>query len=119
PYRMKRITQKKGDLAVSRAIFAFTKKGFDVSLPVTESAAYDLIVDDGSKLYRVQVRYSSSGEVDLRRIHSNSQGYVIKKVSETVYDWLYVLTSDEKEYLIRSCYIGRRSVKVTEKDIFC
>ena len=115
---MPRITQRKGDIAVSRAIFSFTKKGFDVSLPITESAAYDIVVDDGEKLYRVQVRYSSSGEVDLRRIHSNSRGYVVKKVSAVVYDWLYVLTSDEKEYLIRSCYIGRRSVKMTEGDIF-
>jgi PD-(D/E)XK endonuclease len=43
---MKRITQKKGDLAVSRAIFAFTKRGFDISLPITESAAYDIVVDN-------------------------------------------------------------------------
>lgn len=115
---MQRITQRKGDIAVTRAIFSFTKKGYDVSLPITESAAYDIVVDDGKKLYRVQVRYSSSGDVDLRRIHSNSQGYVVKKITGIVYDWLYVLTLDEKEYLIRSCYVGRRSVKMTESDLF-
>ena len=114
---MKIITQKKGDLAVSRAIFSFTKMGFDVSLPITESAAYDIVVDNGAGLFRVQVRYSSSGDVDLRRIHSNSQGYVVKKVTAAVYDWLYVLTGDEKEYLIRSCHIGRRSLKMTESDL--
>ena len=42
-------------------------------------------------LKRVQVRYTSITEVDLRRIHSNSNGYVIKKPKENAYDWLYVL----------------------------
>jgi hypothetical protein len=69
-----RVTQKKGDLAVVTAIATFTKLGFDVSLPITESASYDIVVDTSGTLYRVQVRYSSTGEVDLRRIHSNSSG---------------------------------------------
>jgi len=74
-----RHTQKKGDTAVAQAIASFTKAGYDVSLPLTESAAYDLIVDTGRDLKRVQVRYTSSHQVDLRRIHSNSQGYVVKR----------------------------------------
>src|SRR5690348_11910182 len=36
----------KGDLATARAIARFTGMGFDVSIPLTESAAYDLVVDD-------------------------------------------------------------------------
>ena len=67
-----RTTQKKGDLAVAQAIATFTSKGFDVALPITESAAYDLIVDDTLGLWRVQVRFSSTRNVELRRIHSNS-----------------------------------------------
>jgi len=55
-----RITQRKGDIAVSQAIARFTKMGYDVALPLTESAHYDLIVDTGRVLKRVQVRYSSS-----------------------------------------------------------
>lgn len=74
-----RITQRKGDIAVSQAIATFTKLGFDVSLPITESAAYDLILDTPNGLKRVQVRYASTSDVDLRRIHSNSKGYVVKK----------------------------------------
>lgn len=66
---------------------------------------------------RVQVRYTSIGEVDLRRIHSNSQGYVIKKIKHRVYDWLYILDQNGKEYLIKQCYIGRRSVKPMEDDL--
>jgi hypothetical protein len=106
-----RLTQRKGDIAVSQCIATFTKMGFDIALPLTESAAYDLLVDDGKGIWRVQVRYSSGKEVDLRRIHSNSSGYVVKKTKSNVYDWLYILKSDNSEYLIKECFIGRRSIR--------
>jgi hypothetical protein len=106
-----RTTQKKGDLAVAQAIASFTRLGYDVSLPITESAAYDLILDVENKLYRVQIRYSSLQDVELRRIHSNSQGYIVKKTKKDAYDWLYVLFPDGREYLIKQCLDGRRSIK--------
>jgi len=93
-----RDTQRKGDIAVSQAITSFTKLGWDVSLPLTESAPYDLVVDLGRCLKRVQVRYTSGKEVDLRRIHSNSTGYVVKNTKENAYDWLYVLKGNGEEY---------------------
>ena len=114
-----RTTQRKGDTAVAQAIATFTKKGLDVSIPLTESAAYDIVVDDGAhSLHRVQVRYSSGGEVDLRRIHSNSSGYVIKKTVENAYDWIYILMSTGEEYLIKECLYGRRSIKPTAQHLF-
>jgi hypothetical protein len=106
-----RLTQRKGDSAVAQAIATFTRMGFDVSIPLTESAAYDLIVDADGALQRVQVRYAGNTNVDLRRVHSNSKGYVVKKTVKQVYDWLFVLTGENKKYLIRECLIGRRSVK--------
>ena len=109
-----RNTQRKGDIAVSQAIATFTKLGWDVSVPLTESAPYDLIVDDLLRCVRVQVRYSSTGEVDLRRIHSNSMGYVVKKTKKNAYDWLYVLTANGKEYLIKECLHDRRSIRPTD-----
>ena len=107
-----RITQKKGDTAVTQAIFLFTKMGFDVLLPVTESAPYDLVVDSGSELKKVQVRYTSSEQVDLRRIHSNSMGYVVKKTKPHAYDWLFVSTNSDS-YLVKECLHGRRSVSLS------
>lgn len=113
-----RLTQRKGDTAVAQAIASFTKAGFDVLIPLTESAAYDLAVDDNGVLKRIQVRYAGTGNVDLRRVHSNSKGYVVKKTKDVVYDWLYVLTNDGTEFLIKNCYIGRRSIKPTKDDLF-
>lgn len=110
-----RTTQRKGDIAVARAIATFTRMGFDVLIPLTESAAYDLAVDEKGQIFRVQVRFTSNEEVDLRRIHSNSKGYVIKKTKEAAYDWLYILDHNAREYLIKECLVGRRSVKPSEQ----
>jgi hypothetical protein len=107
-----RDTQRKGDIATTHAIATFTAQGFDVSIPVTESAAYDLVVDDHVALHRVQCKFSSNRHVDLRRIHSNSSGYVVKAAAENAYDWLYVLRPDGSEYLLKKCLAGRRAVTV-------
>ena len=112
-----RTTQRKGDIASTQAIATFTRLGYDVWLPITESAAYDLVVDDGEKLQRVQVKYSSQLDVDLRNIHSNSSGYIVKKSKKNAYDWLYIFTNDKKEYLIKKCLSNRRSVRPTEKHL--
>jgi PD-(D/E)XK endonuclease len=81
-----RATQRKGDLATATAIATFTSLGLDVAIPLTESASYDLIVDDEGTLYRVQCKYAATRDVDLRRIHSNSAGYVVKRVPPNSYD---------------------------------
>ena len=111
-----RTTQRKGDIATTQCIATFTKKGFDVLLPVTESAAYDVVVDDGESLFRIQVKYSSNLEVDLRNIHSNSSGYKIKKTKNNAYDWLYVLHKSGDEYLVEECLSGRRSITFHNDD---
>src|SRR4030095_8163137 len=113
-----RSTQRKGEIATSRAIATFTAMGFDVSIPLTESAAYDLIVDNGQKLARVQCKFANDRrrQVDLRRIHSNSSGYVVKRTRQGSYDWLYVLDGNGSEYLIKECLAERRSVTLMDFD---
>lgn len=113
-----RSTQRKGDYAVTRAIASFTKSGYDVSLPITESASYDIIVDYKGSLKKVQVRYFSGKLVELRRIHSNSKGYVIKKTKTKAYDWLYALNDKDEEFLYFKCFEGRRSVTPQTKDAY-
>ena len=92
--------------------------GYDVSIPLTESAAYDLVVDDGQLLTRVQCKFSGSPrrEVDLRRIHSNSAGYVVKRTRAGSYDRLYILDGGDAEYLVKKCLAGRRSVTLRDAD---
>ncbi len=111
-----RHTQNKGDRAKAQAIATFTRMGFDVAILITESAPYDIIVDDGEQRQRVQVKYSSSRAVDLRCIHSNSTGYVVKKYADNVFDWLYVLKPDGVEYLIKRKLNGNSYITPTESE---
>jgi hypothetical protein len=92
--------------------------GYDVSIPLSESAAYDLVVDDGRELVRVQCKFTNDArrQVDLRGIHSNSTGYVVKRTTEDSYDSLFVLDGTNSEFLIKSCLVGRRSVNLRESD---
>ncbi len=92
--------------------------GYDVSIPLTESAAYDLVIDDGHQLVRVQCKYANDRrrQVDLRNIHSNSSGYVVKRVRDGSYDWLYVLDGNGAEYVIKECLSQRRSVTLRNED---
>ncbi|MBC7836414.1 hypothetical protein H7X87_01390 [Acetobacteraceae bacterium] len=99
-----------------QAIATFTKLGADVLFPLTESAAYDLVVDIGHGLKRVQIKFSSDKEVGLRRIHSNSKGYVVKIFRKNAFDWLYVLNSNGEEFLITYSLAGRQSVTPQQKD---
>lgn len=99
-------------MAVVRAMCVLMECGYNISIPFTESAPYDLVVDKNGKLYRIQVRYTANKEVELRRIHSNSTGYVVKKTKDNAYDWLFVVT-DDAAYLLKKCLVGRRSIAVT------
>jgi len=52
----KRDTKTIGDISEAQVILAMRKLGFDVSLPFGENQRYDLVIDDGQKLSRVQVK---------------------------------------------------------------
>ena len=112
-----RNTQRKGDIAAAQAIATFTTMGFDVALPLTESAPYDLIIDTGVMMVRVQVRYSGVRQVSLRRIHSNSKGYVVKKTKQNAYDWLYIYKNTGEKYLIKQCLANRNSIVPTSEHL--
>ncbi len=63
-----------------------------------------------------KVKYLSGDRVHLRRIHSNSKGYVVKPQRENAYDWLYILKKDGRQYLIDRC-LARRSYNPREEDL--
>lgn len=54
---------KKGQLAVLKAQIRANEKGFLVSFPTIE-ARYDMLLDDGKRIYKTQVKYV--GYVDSR-----------------------------------------------------
>jgi len=98
-------TKQKGTFAEAQCIAKMYKLGYEVSLPVGDRMSYDLIVDTGESLKKVQCKYAGKYErdghvVDLRRTGGNKSGSVTKKYEETAFDLLYVLTEEGNEYLI-------------------
>jgi hypothetical protein len=49
-------SKKQGDVGLGDAIAYFTRLGYTVSIPLTDSQDYDLIVDDGTSIKRVQIK---------------------------------------------------------------
>ena len=52
-------SKKQGDAGLGQAIAYFTMKGYNIALPLTDSADWDLIVEMEDGLKRVQVKTSS------------------------------------------------------------
>ncbi len=49
-------TRKQGDAGLGRAISYFTRNGYTVAIPLTDSQDYDLIVEIDGHLKKVQVK---------------------------------------------------------------
>lgn len=102
-------TRQQGDIGVAAAIDYFVRKMNIVSIPFTEASDYDLIVDDGEKLQKVQVKTSifrprgegTPFQVALSTKGGNRSGYQkVKHFTERNVDLLFILTGSDKKYLI-------------------
>lgn len=92
-------------MGVAAAIFHYTKAGYTVCLPATDAARYDLIVDDGLKLQRVQVKSTGhkteagSYKVQLATQGGNRSGSHEKKyITADECDLLFVYALDGTMY---------------------
>lgn len=97
-----RNSNKQGNLGVGKAINYFTTLGYTVSIPLTDSQEYDLVVDNENDIYRVQVKttgYKRNNNyvVSLKIALRNNK---IKKFDSNKSDFLYIVTDDDSEYLI-------------------
>ena len=98
---------QKGDKGLGDAISYFTSKGYTVSLPLTDSQKYDLIVEIEDKLNKVQVKTTESKSkydnddyvVYIKTTHKQTDGSnKILKFNNTKIDLLYVLCGDNTRY---------------------
>lgn len=100
-------TKKQGDMGLGVAIGYFTSIGYTVGIPLTDSQDYDLIIDDGNHLGRVQVKTCSykrkSYEVNLSVKGGNRTSVgKLKKFDNTNCDYLFIVTEKLDKYLIPS-----------------
>jgi PD-(D/E)XK nuclease superfamily protein len=103
----RRNSRHQGDAGLGTAIGWFTQHGYRVAIPLTDSQDYDLIVDDGKKLYKVQVRttyhlrYENIYQVNLVVSGGNRSGTgKTKYFDPEKVDLLFVLTDSGDQYLI-------------------
>lgn len=98
-------SKKQGDMGMCYAMAYFSKIGYTVSVPITDSQDYDLIVDNGA-LLKVQVKttkcISKFGiyQVALKTCGGNRSGQTIKGFNENSSDLLFILVDNNNMYLI-------------------
>ena len=64
-------TDQKGNIAEAAVALSAAKLGFDVYRPITEGGRYDLIIDAGDRLLRVQCKWAArNGDVIVLRSYS-------------------------------------------------
>jgi len=106
------ISKLQGNVGVARAIYEYTKKGFTVLMPLSDSSKYDLVVDDGEALSRVQVKTSRCKSehggytINLKTSGGNTKTNTIRVRESDDYDILFVLTEDGKCWSIPSTELG-------------
>lgn len=99
--------RKQGDIGVGSAVAWFMRNGYTVSIPVSESQRYDLIVDKDNVLQRVQIKTSTRREpsggflvaLETRggnQSWSGTSHFFDKETS----DLLFILTDCDDQYLI-------------------
>ena len=97
--------KERGNAGLSMAIAYFGTNGYTVSIPLNDTQDYDLIVDNGKKLLKVQVKCTcqhgkEEGFVVSLRSMGGTSGTVYKRVPDTNIDYMFVLCGDMSMYLI-------------------
>lgn len=100
-------SKKQGDVGMCYAIAYYSKLGWTVSIPITDSQDYDLLVENtDNNILKVQVktsRYLTEGgtyQVILKTCGGNKSGQTIKKMDKNYIDLVFVLVDDGSCYSI-------------------
>lgn len=99
--------KEQGNIGETIAMCYYGLLGYSVSKPIFEHSHYDLIVDDGDTLMRVQVKTSSykskygKYQVALKTTGGNKSGNgIVKKINSNKVDVIFVYTMDGNLYEI-------------------
>lgn len=97
--------KEKGNSGLVAAIAYYGFKGYTISLPLNDTQDYDLVVDDGEKLLKVQVKATAQRSdcgYSIVTVSSSggTLGKVYKTVKDTNVDILFVVTEKKEFYEI-------------------
>ena len=115
-----RNSRKKGDAGLGAAIAFFTARGDTVSVPLTDSQEYDLIVDEDGVLKKVQVKATTRSrkgafEVWLRGNGGGcrSNNYTMKPFDWHEIDYVFVLCGDGSQWFIPADELEHNATSVS------
>jgi len=96
---------KQDNVGMCYAMAYYSKLGWTISIPITDTQDYDLVVDNGEKLLKIQVKttkWIDNGkyQVGLRTTSGNKTVTKRKDFSENHCDILFVLTDCGECYSI-------------------
>ena len=113
-------SKKQGDAGLGQAIAYFTMKGYDVALPLTDSADWDLIVEVDGQLKRVQVKTSSQVRNGVAVVDASVKGGnkssigKTKTVQEQSWDLLFVhhVVTEQQSLIPKDAITSRGQINV-------
>lgn len=103
-----------GNSGLGQAIAHYTGLGHIISIPLTDSQSYDLLVDMGGHIRKVQVKTTTHKRrgvyiVDLRTKGGNMSGIgKTKKIDKSI-DEVFILTGDGQRYIIQRAYLEEKA----------
>ena len=116
--------KEKGDIAASHAIHYFMTNGYEVCLPIGDKRPYDLVVEQGGILQRVQVKYAGwyvgdkKYKAALRTMGGNQSFHTSKKYEETDFDLLFIYVANGRKFLIPWKHLTNRNSVTIETSKF-
>lgn len=98
-------TKVQGNVGIGAAISYFTKQGYGVSIPLTDSLDYDLLVDIDGEINKIQVKTTSYKDGNIYQINLSVKGgnqsfNTIKRFDNKKVDAIFALIEDGTEYYI-------------------
>ena len=98
--------REQGLIGFTDAIHYFGSLGWSINVPLIDSQPYDLVVDDGRTLHRVQVKTTTFKSpygvyvVSLATRGGNQSFHTSKPFDHAAVDLLYVLAEGPMRYLV-------------------
>ncbi len=109
-------TVQKGELALVRVLLRALERGWVASRP-TRDCRYDIVLDDGHQLYRVQVKYCArrafncqgAVNLDFTMGGRKNRGYSTDEIDAVI---AYVAPSDTLVWLEPKMFHGRKNIQL-------
>jgi hypothetical protein len=113
-------TRHLGEIAQLEVQKRVAEKGWFCSKPTMDGCRYDLIIDDGKKLHRVQIKYSNSEPLEssnsfrigLRKRSGGGNGHLQRLYLESEIDAfiVYLPRSGKLYWLSQEVWLGKGEV---------